>query len=457
MGTLTLLGVVIATFYVPADRWLLDAFHLARSDRPPVHDSLVVVAIDRKFGERTGFPEITPRDYLARLIKRLTEEGARAIALDVIVANDDSTEAVDALVSATEAAPPVVLPLSLQPYGLRRLDSPSYELVMEPPPRLQQHAQGGYITFFGGARPEMKLLTRLTSDSYRRPNIASLQASFALAAVAAFYDSKLPPSSEPKRRWKEILDEIDYPANQAADRLDAGLRSRPINYVGPVEPGSAFRYIPSEDLLRTPVLGPRTFDGKLVLIGVVYPNRDLHETPWGPMHGVEIHANIINSLLARTYLHREEGRATRFLIVVLAVLPALILFGLYRRTPPRWWSCPAALTAFGIITVGLFILPFALFDQASGIVLPIGLGLQIWILATLCSCALMAAFGHTHTAPSSDAVHHEASYSQDSVVLPSNPVFIEEHTPEEEKRWKYLTLGLVGILILSVLYPRRRP
>ena len=456
MGTLTLLGLVIGTLYVPADRWLLDAFHLVRSNRPPVHDSLVVVAIDRKFGERTHFPEITPRDYLARLITKLTAQGARAIALDVIVARDDSTEAVDALVSAVESAPPVILPTSLQPYRLRRMRAPSYELVMEPPPRLRQHTQGGYITFFGGTRPEMKLVTRLADDSYRRPDIASLQGSLAFTAVAAFYDGKLPPVSEPERRWGKMLDELDYPSNPASDRIEEGFESRPVNYVGPVEPGSGFRYISSEDLLRAPVLGPGTIDGKLVLIGVTYPNRDLHETPWGPMHGVEVHANIINSLLTKTYLRRYEGTATKSIMMLLAVLPALLLFSLYWRTPPRWWSAPTALAAFSTTTAVLFFFAFLLFDQPSGIVLPTGLGLKTWVFATFTSCTLMAALGHARVRPPSHEDDCDIRNTEVKRVPPTSPVSSEEKSMGDKKWWTYLILGVLGGLVLAFLYPWRR-
>ena len=457
IGTLTMLGLVIGTLYVPADRWMLDAFHLARSNRPPVHDSLVVVAIDRKFGERTRFPEVTPRDYLARLIERLTEEGARAIALDVIIAEDDSTEAIDAFVSAIESAPPVVLPTSIQPYRLRRMQAPSYELVMEPSPRLRQHTQGGYITFFGGARPEMKPVTRLTDDSYRRPDIASLQGSLAVTAVAAFYDSKLPPVSEPRHRWRKVLDELSYPSNPASDRIEDGLKSRPVNYVGPVEPGSGFRYISSEDLLQAPVFGPGTIDGKLVLIGVIYPDRDIHETPWGPMHGVEVHANIINSLLTKTYLRHHDGAATRLTVMLLAILPALLLFGLYWRTPARWWSAPTAFVVFSIMTVLLFSAAFALFDQPAGVVLPIGLGLKTWVLATLTSCALMAAMGHAHKSPAGHEDGPDVRDPRMEVAPPANPASGKERSTGAKKRWTYLILGVLVGLILLRFYPRRKP
>lgn len=457
IGALALLGSVIGTLYLPADRFLLDAFHLARSDRPPVHDSLVVVAIDRKFGERTGFPEITPRDYLARLIAKLTAQGARAIALDVIVAEDDSADAVDALVSAIDGAPPVVLPIALQPYGLRDMRASSYELVMEPPPRLRQHTQEGYITFFSGARPEMKLVTRLTDDSYRRPDIASLQGSFALAAVAAFYDDELPPSPDPERRWRKMLDDLNYPSTLASDRIDSGQESRPINYVGPVEPGSGFRYISSEDLLRAPVLGPGTIDGKLVLVGVMYPNRDIHETPWGPTHGVEVHANIINSLLTKTYLRPSDGTVTQLVVMILAALPALLLFSLYWRTPPRWWSAPAALAAFSTTTAMLFFFAFLLFDQPSGIVLPVGLGLKTWVFATFTSCTLMAALGHARIRPPSHEDGRDIRDAEVKRVPPTRTVSSEKKSTGDKKRWTYLILGVLGGLILAFLYPWRRP
>lgn len=450
LGTLTLLGLVLGVLYVPADRWLLDAFHQARWARPPVHDSLIVVAIDQKFGEQSGFTEVTPRDYLARLITTLTDEGARAIALDIIIPADDSTEAFDALVAAVERAPSVVFPTSLQPYGLRSRNDPVYELVMEPPPRLRERARRGYVTFFGGARPEMKVLTKLTRDSYRRPGTALLQRSFALEAVAAFYDDRLPPAPDSEGRWTTLLDRLQYPLDASSGTIDAGRQSRRINYTGPVEPGSEFRYISSEDLLRTGGLGPTLFDGKLVLIGATYPGQDLHETPWGPMHGLEIHANLINSLLTKTYLRSHRGWGMTSIAVIFALLPALLASLIYWMNAHRWWTLLLSVLVFLTATGFLLVSTFSLFNRPSGILLSTGWMLKAWVLGTLAGGTAIAVFGPSESNQDSEGASLPENEEEKSLLETRSAV-----TPERLWRWQSTLLGaLVGVVVARLWWKR---
>ena len=102
---------------------------------------------------------------------------------------------------------------------------------------------------------------------------------------------------------------------------DAGW---PINYVGPA--GSFFT-ISSDQLAALGDAGaeaPATdnpFRGRIVLVGGTFPEgRDTYQTPYGPMPGVEVHANVAHMLTTGRFIRpsswlgrpgRQRGRVAR--------------------------------------------------------------------------------------------------------------------------------------------------
>jgi serine phosphatase RsbU (regulator of sigma subunit)/CHASE2 domain-containing sensor protein len=109
------------------------------------------------------------------------------------------------------------------------------------------------------------------------------------------------------------------------------------------------RFLAAADVLegRTP---PDLFAGRLVLIGVTGIGLvDLSITPLGPMPGSEIHAQLLENLLAREWLVRPAW--TRFAEPALTALFALLLLALPaarpRGTVPAALFVLAALAAIG--------------------------------------------------------------------------------------------------------------
>lgn len=102
------------------------------------------------------------------------------------------------------------------------------------------------------------------------------------------------------------------------DYLDEYHRLR-INFAGPPGTFETFSY---NDVLTGKVL-PETFENKIVLIGATAP--DLHDeqlvpTSNGrPMSGVEIHANIIQTVLTRNFLREVPVASMAGLIALLAL------------------------------------------------------------------------------------------------------------------------------------------
>ena len=474
-GAVTLLGVILGILILPTstiDRWLLDERFLWRSEVPPVDTNLVVVALDQKYGERYNFPEITPRDYLDSLITVLTKEGARAIALDVIISTCDTTKAFRAFTEAVKRAPPVILPSSLEAYGLRsRRSPPEYELVLEPPSCLRPVSRSGYITFFEGPRPEMKVVTRLTEHTFRIGG-ASIVPSFALEAVAAFYAAGHSPDStgtgpeshaDSEDHLATLLATVGYPGTQSdrANGIAPGQRARRINYVGPVGPGFGIQYISSEDLLRAGILGPNVFRDKLVLIGAMHTGTsDVHDTPWGPMHGVELHANIINSLLGNTYLRAWDGPSYEGLLGLMAFLIVLVSLGAYLYVPPFWKSIALSLVVLLSFPAILFGMSFALFDRPEGLIFPMGLPLKVWLVSALVGFALITAKERAAEEESVEdtvqgplqphAAVHPASGGGDSGSAPVG----SGTAAAPSRRWTYVFLGFLGGVLLAVLRPR---
>jgi adenylate cyclase len=104
---------------------------------------------------------------------------------------------------------------------------------------------------------------------------------------------------------------------------------------------------------------PASLQDKIVLIGSIMPEeRDYHATPIAnsdgitTMHGVEIHATAIQSVLDQKFLRRAEPEVEFGLIVFLALIVALIV------TPIRQMKIryTVLLELASVLIVGLFIL-----------------------------------------------------------------------------------------------------
>jgi len=98
---------------------------------------------------------------------------------------------------------------------------------------------------------------------------------------------------------------------------------------------SFYQYIPydfviaSKDLIQAgekPVLPKGTFKGKIVLItSTAVGLTDLRATPFSPVTpGVEIHANIIDNILSKRFLHTVDGWNEKIYIFLLALVAGII-------------------------------------------------------------------------------------------------------------------------------------
>jgi adenylate cyclase len=301
---LAAIGLTLALRAVGAldalERSSVDARFKVRGDRPRRSD-IVIVALDGRSVRDLGLrPPLAPRPIHTRLLRRLAASKPRLIAYDFQFFNASTPARDGPLAAAISAARPVVL-------ATHDVDGP-------PLPVLADHRD---VSQFG-AVPGTVGLPADSDGSIRHTPYAGSQW-LAFSVVAA----------ETLRGAAE--DRGDYPAW--------------IDYRGP--PGTYPRYSFSQ-VLRGQVPAS-AFRGKIVLVGATDPvYKDVFQTPPSdqPMPGVEIHANAIDTILARFPLVSAPAALDVALVVLLGLLVPLALLVV---------SAPKAVLTSGVGLVGLLV------------------------------------------------------------------------------------------------------
>ena len=321
----------------------------------PWEDRLTVVALDEVFAGKYDSPDITPRDYLAELVERISAYDPAVITLDYkFIEADEQEEGYDAFVRAVGNAKRVVLTSVFDTYTI------SYK---QPTDTLSALAAGtGYAELFVGERDNTVRIARLFAEM----NDGLVVPSLAATSLRQWYTAMGQP-------LPEVLNSTSPPLNPFEIRYSGHLTQSNFNYIG------------SQDVMEpqpdTPVLR-RLLQDKLVLVGSTYTARDNSDqflTPLGMMQGAEIHANILHQFFRQTtfwpthvsglghligalialciaifWLNRFRGwrlfRRTLFLLVgylvlnnILYVFPGILL-------PLRW---PLMITAYAALFVPL--------------------------------------------------------------------------------------------------------
>lgn len=281
-----LLVPVLAAFFLLTEPqmhdWYFKARYLFKPDQP-VSANLVVLAVATK--KANELTKVTPRLYLARLIDSVAQFQPRVIALDYeFLEADCSDPHYPELQRAVAAAGNVILPCLLD------VHSHEHRLLSMPPEDLAPLRQTGYVTL--ESVYDAKLQTQL-ADQSELPSIA-------LAMVTAYLF--------PQEYFADQDTAEDLPAKALHTlALPGGESLLPINYAGPikdkriaVQDADLFlRSIDSKNFWK------HIIADKIVLIGSTLrqaDGSDQFETPYGTMFGVEVHANIINTLLTQNYL-----------------------------------------------------------------------------------------------------------------------------------------------------------
>lgn len=314
----------------PVEEQAADLLMRARGARP-ADKRVVICDIDAASIDRFGrFP--WRRSLIARLIDRLSADGAKVIALDVIFSEPSSPQAEDqelagAIVRSGRVVlgyffrkerpelPPVFAALAhpgnIASSAIERLDGPSVGLAVPRMPAVEPNldlfAQAAASQGFfnqeraSGVLRHYQLLHQYGEDLYP---------SLALEAVSRYL-------GQPLAVVRQGVSPEIHIGEQSVAADEVG--SLWVDYRGPM---GAFRTIPAVEVLegRAPA---GTFRGRLVFVGSSETGvGDFQSTPFGSaIPGVEVHANVADGLLNGRYIHDDAVRVLLSLLALLVLGP----------------------------------------------------------------------------------------------------------------------------------------
>jgi adenylate cyclase len=260
---------------------------------------IVLVGIDDRAFARLRAPQAIPRDYVAGVIRGALRSGARVIGIDVDLgtASGAGSEAAlaDAITQSTASGVPVVLSVVVAPVA----NAPG---VWDLPPPVVAGAPVGFVADPADVDGIVRRFRALLPGAQGTP-----LPSFALAVLAATPQGLAPltPAEDGAFRVTALSWRLRFVSPgppMPASLLVTDRRAR-INYVGP---SGTFVTIPSDAVAAAAAAAelPRNpLHGKIVLIGPTFvSSADRFATPKGEMTGVEVHANIVHTLLTHSWL-----------------------------------------------------------------------------------------------------------------------------------------------------------
>lgn len=386
---------------------------------------VVIVDIDDKSLTAVGrFP--WSRDVMARLVTQLTRHyGVAAVGFDVSFPEPDHSSGYgvldalarrelkdvpglpaqlerlrarmdyDGLLAAAMAGQPVVLgyatageqakgvlpppaftEASLNGRTLHAWQARGYEANIA---RLQQAAQGAGIFSVlpdrDGVVRSTPLLQKIGGGYYPTLSLATVAVALRARAIAPLWDSTV-DNMTAAQRASGGLDAIALFHPDGAIRIPVGEGlTTTVQFRGHGGPrGGAFRYVSAVDVLRGSV-PPQVLEGVIVLVGTTAAGlNDLRATPVSAVYpGVEVHANLIKSILDDSFKARPDYAVAAELAQVL-LAGVVLTFALAALAPA--WSIPlslAALAAAGWFNFYLYSAQDAVLNVAPLVVLIVAL------------------------------------------------------------------------------------
>jgi CHASE2 domain-containing sensor protein len=308
IGLLASLGMAIAVslgyFFTNQARALDVFFWLRGTTRAP---EVVLVAIDDTAFQRMKERQPLSRAYLAAVVRGLRKSGARLIVLDIDLRRPTAPVDDRALVYAIRGAPgdpagPVVVARTL---SVRRTEvgEPRYRLTSLYDATLE--AASGFAEV---PKDDDGFFRRIPlTVPLENSGIAGSLALVALARLGRVGPEVLVrqlAGSEPIELLLPTWDEARGESGGVSPLRFFHDEDWKINFVGPA---GSFLTISSEAVYplgvsNQPAAHDNPFRDRIVLIGASFTeSRDAFPTPRGLMYGLEIHANILHTLLSRSH------------------------------------------------------------------------------------------------------------------------------------------------------------
>ncbi|MEZ0291434.1 MAG: CHASE2 domain-containing protein [Solirubrobacteraceae bacterium] len=325
---LLVVGVALALYVVdpaPVERLELATVDARFSFRParPADPRLMLIAVDDRTLDRLGAapargePRILRRAAYARMLERFREDGAAAIAIDVIFQGPQNPQNDGELLAAIRANRGRVV-LASNSYNVA-LDAqgnvaPRANLFESPDDLSGTGAKTGYAGLpddvdGGNRRADYQVeLSRPASADDEVP--AKFVNTFAFATADVVLPGPL----------GQHVDELPTASRRAEGAQSE--RTTWIDFRGP--PGNIPRMSALEVLDgRVP---PGTFAGKVLVVGNPVADQDVFDTPVdgdGRMAGPEVQANAIDTMLRESPLRDVPQEVDILAILLLAAIPAL--------------------------------------------------------------------------------------------------------------------------------------
>jgi CHASE2 domain-containing sensor protein len=328
-----------------------------------LRDDIMIVALNEDLYEEYGsFP--FRRTDLGKIALRLSQFGAKVVALDFLMDFRSSYDE-DPPTAAMFAEAGNVLLVSFANF-----DGEKFVRLTYPTEVLRQPTRSGYSNLqstsaLGDNLARLRVYDQVTGNEDGWP--------FALQILAMYWDAE--PTIEGNRL--RIGDQLDIPLDQFGDiyidfpRIDPGT-----SYLSEGQAGfSALEILDMEDLDEDLIEEYKAiFEDRIVLIGDTWEvTHDRFNTPVGPVYGVEIIADTVNTLLNGSPL-RPASVLVESLVTVallLALLATSLISGL-------------GLRLLGIVSVFvLYMVAVSMAYVSMGLVISMSYALLAGVLACL--------------------------------------------------------------------------
>ncbi|MBN2470770.1 MAG: CHASE2 domain-containing protein, partial [Anaerolineae bacterium] len=334
-------------------------------------ESVAIVAIDDPSLAHYGRFAEWPRDLYADLVERLAQGGARVVALDLLLAEpsegDDALAAAIAAARASAARTRTVIAAVGTQRDASITDLVGYQIAVKP---VAAFVEDGALVGSVNVLPDQDGLVRHV------PLLIQIdQALYPSLGFGAFLSHRGVSSALLEEVVTRAPGEIQMPGGLVIPTDSLG-RMR-VNYFSvPGQP--AFDAYSFHEVLSGAV-DPAVFEGRIVLVGLMEQTAltDSYPVPGSRdgtlMAGVEIHANVVETLLQGVPLRAQSQPAQAFTILALALLAGVI----FQVLPLRWY-----LPALGGLTLG-WVLVVTLIYNLRGLVISLFYSLLALLLAAL--------------------------------------------------------------------------
>lgn len=271
-----------------------------------VDPSVIIVGIDNRSVAQAGaWP--WPRDRVAHLLEKVSEAGPKAIGVDILLLDRRTPPGDEALARSMDGKTPIYLPLQFDVPGA---NGAQFAVTAPIEPFRARAAALGHVNVAPDRDGLIRRVYRYYTDGIQSwPSLPALMAGQRGAAMPA------------------------TPAKAGAPARLVGRDPVLIAFAGPA---GSFPTVSASSVLKGEV--PAEFlRNRRVLIGVTASGiGDVFATPIGAdgslMPGVEVQANVLNTLLA----HRAVVPADALATFLLSLLPVLGIMIALRFLSPRW-------------------------------------------------------------------------------------------------------------------------